>query len=725
MNRDRVAELCRRLRPIVGRRADLLWTAYIFETEAAGRAEIEQTLEILAARHLGTSYEPDREPFTPPPERFAAAGELELGQVVYAGRSRGPYRLKSDRLTRHALICGSSGAGKTNATFVLADAVLCDDQAHLLALDWKRSYRQLLQKHPGLLVYTVGRSVSPVGFNLLIPPPGTEPQLWLKLIIDVIASAYFGGEGVISLLTAGLDAIYGDCFDEWGRMIRTPRPTDLLAWLHGRKVTGRAALWKSSAERIVQSLCHGAFGEVLNANHNGDIERLLDRNVILEMDGLGSNADRQLFAQALTLYLYRLVLARGPHPGLRNLMILEEAHHLLLEGSGSQGGAQENPLTNAIRMAREYGLGFVFVDQSPSLLSRVAFANTYATIALNQKLAQDVRAMASSMNLSDVQRQALNTLTVGTAVVRVADDHPEPFLIRFPRFDLDGPSIDDQVVRQSTAAARGDPTDSTRMSAAPPVRSDLSAIPPEHKRDSLPPAPHPTNHPPVTEPSSEVPHPPPPETEAGTERDRDLSRHPDPESAEISREVIRFLVDVAEHPLSTTVARYQRLHLSRRRGNSIRQELTDSGLIEPVRLSTRSGQVVLHELTDDGRDLCRRLGAEVPPRPRTSLAHAFWTLRAARHFEREGFEVTREHHVDGNGWIDLLAVDDHRRLHIEVETGRSDIEANLTKASHAEFDRLVVVATCPEAVALVEKEIAQLDATIAAKVDLMTWLDFD
>ena len=37
-------------------------------------------------------------------------------------------------------------------------------------------------------------------------------------------------------------------------------------------------------------------------------------------------------------------------------------------------------------MIRQYGLGYVFVDQSASMLSKVAFANSYATLALSQKL---------------------------------------------------------------------------------------------------------------------------------------------------------------------------------------------------------------------------------------------------------------------------------------------------------------------------------------------------
>ena len=77
-------------------------------------------------------------------------------------------------------------------------------------------------------------------------------------------------------------------------------------------------------------------------------------------------------------------------------------------------------------------------------------------------------------------------------------------------------------------------------------------------------------------------------------------KHPPPK---LTREAIRFLADVAARPLSTTVARYQRLNLSRRRGNAIRQQLASAAVIEAVALATRWGQVVLYQLTDHGRVL--------------------------------------------------------------------------------------------------------------------------
>ena len=102
----RVQELCRKLRPVMGKRIDRLWNAYLAESDPGGKAEIEQVLELLAAKHLGQSYEPDRAPFPPPPRKFAHCGDIRLGQVFYGQRKLYPFLLQSGRLKEHLLIAG-------------------------------------------------------------------------------------------------------------------------------------------------------------------------------------------------------------------------------------------------------------------------------------------------------------------------------------------------------------------------------------------------------------------------------------------------------------------------------------------------------------------------------------------------------------------------------------------------------------------------------------------
>lgn len=693
----RVQELCRKLRPALGGQVDSLWSAYLADSDPAGKSDIEQTLELLAAKHLGANYMPDRSPFPPPPREFAESGDLPLGHAVYGERALFPFSLRSRRLKEHVLVAGRSGSGKTNLTFVLMQSIM-KRSIKVLALDWKRGYRDLVGGQPDLRVYTIGRNVAPFRFNPLIPPPGCEVPVWIKNIVDVIANAYLGGEGVISLLVAGLDHLYRqtDTTRRW------PTIQDLLAWLRNTKLKGRAAMWQASAERILLAMMYGEFAAVLDTQDNRHVLELLDHNVVLEMDGLSSSSDRVMFSESLMLYLYRARLAEGPREELTNVIVLEEAHNLLL---ARQPGSKETVLEANIRQVRQYGVGYVFVDQSASMLSRVAFANSWATIALSQKLRADVQGMAGAMNLSDEQKESLSTLPIGTAVVRLADEYPEPFLIRVPRFPIREGSVSDADVAARMGTHSGDSqlldTSHKRTTPVPPV-------PPPDRNDSLL--------------QSESTRPPSPNQESPSREGPSPSQEEPPPEASLSRDAIRFLADIAERPLSTTVNRYQRLHLSRRRGNAIRADLLAGGAIEPVQIATRSGQVVLYQLTDAGRTLCERARIDPGSRPRASLEHAYWVHRAAEEFRGRGYDIALEFALPEGGAVDLVADRPGERIAMEVETGKSDIAANIGKLRGAGFDHVILLATSPSAISACQKALHGADR-LGDDVEMWTWLD--
>lgn len=704
----RVQELCRRLKPVLGKKVDRLWTAYLAESDTDGKADIEQTLELLAAKHLGSDYNPDRCPFPPPSRIFAKSGDIQLGNISYGGRNLYPFYLKSRRLKEHILIAGRSGSGKTNLTFILVEGIMSRG-IKVLALDWKRGYRDLMSRYPQMRVFTIGRDISPFRFNPLIPPKGCEPHLWIKLVVDVIANAYLGGEGVISLLVAGLDHLYRErgIFDKQHSF--WPTIQDLLVWLRTTKLKGRAAMWKASAERILLAMTYGEFGAVLNGQDNSHVSELLKHNVVLEMDGLSSASDRVMFSEALTLYLYRYRLAQGPQKRLTNMIILEEAHNLLLKRSSD---SKESILETSIRMIRQYGIGYVFVDQSASLLSSVAFANSYVTIALSQKLRSDVQTISGAMNLADEQKQALNTLAIGSAVIRLADEFPEPFLVRIPLCSIKEGCISDQAIRARWGSCY---SDSKSNKVSQPLKTAVSPVPLPDKNNK--------NTENITK--NKDTHPPSPKESQDTKNKSLLSypSKPEPPGRKLNREEIRFLADAAARPLSTTVSRYQRLNLSRRRGNAIKQALSAIGIIEAVAIATRSGQVVLYELTDYGREVCSSEHIEIGPRPRSSLEHRYWIAQTAKHFKNKGYEVICEHPVKGNGAIDILAQKEGEKVAVEVETGKSNIKANLTKIDGAGFDRIVFVAISPTAVSACQKAVETVEHGKPSEVELLTWLD--
>ncbi|MHC4070487.1 MAG: ATP-binding protein [Planctomycetota bacterium] len=705
----RVQELCRKLKPVLGKKVDRLWSAYLAESDLSGKADIEQTLELLAAKHLGHNYEPDRSPFQPPPKKLSTSGDIELGAISYAEKKMYPFFIRSQRLKEHIVVTGRSGSGKTNLTFILMQGIMSRG-IKVLALDWKRGYRDLMSLYPELRVFTIGRGVCPFRFNPLIPPQGCEPHIWIKLIVDVMAGAYLGGEGVISLLVAGLDHLYREAGAFDNQAAQWPTIQDLLIWLKTVKLKGRAAMWQASAERILLAMTYGEFGAVLNTQDNSHIAQLLDYNAVLEMDGLSSSSDRVMFSEALTLYLYRYRLAQGPQEKLTNMIILEEAHNLLLKKASDSA---ESVLETSIRMVRQYGLGYVFVDQSASLLSRVAFANSYATIALSQKLRSDVQTIAGAMNLTDEQKQALNTLPIGTAVVRLADEYPEPFAVKIRLCPIREGCVSDKAIRAKWGTYYGDTSSNSS------IRTSLEAVPAilppdnkqKNKRNNLN--------------TKDNTHPPSPRESQDNENKSLLSHNsnPKPPGKGLNREEIRFLTDVATRPVSTTVSRYQRLNLSRRRGNAIRQHLAAAGIIKAVTIATRSGQVVLYELTEPGRSVCSSAHIEIGPRLRESLEHRYWVRQTSKYFEKQGYQVTCEHPIKGNGAIDILAQRHGKRTAVEVETGKSNITANLAKTKGAGFDRIVFVATSATAVSACQEAIEAMEPDKSGSIELLNWLD--
>jgi len=365
-------------------------------------------------------------------------------------------------------------------------------------------------------------------------------------------------------------------------------------------------------------------------------------------------------------------------------------------------------------MVRQYGLGYVFVDQSASLLSKVAFANSYATIALSQKLRSDVQAISGAMNLTDEQKQALNTLPIGTAVVRLADEYPEPYVVKIRLCPIKEGSVTDKAVKDKWG------TNYTDTNPNSSIQSSLRAISPISPADR-----NKENKWNNQENNENSTHPPSPR-ESEDKKNKSLlsyDSNPEPPGKGLTRDQIRFLSDVATRPLSATVSRYHRLNLSRRRGNAIRQSLAAACIIKAVTVITRSGQVVLYELTAFGRTVCSSVHIEVGPKSCQSLEHRWWVKQTAKYFEKKGYEVKCEHPVKGNGAIDILAQKAGEKIAVEVETGKSDIKANLDKTRDVGFDRIVFVATSPTAISACQKAIEAMEFGKSGSIELLSWLD--
>ena len=114
----------------------------------------------------------------------------------------------------------------------------------------------------------------------------------------------------------------------------------------------------------------------------------------------------------------------------------------------------------------------------------------------------------------------------------------------------------------------------------------------------------------------------------------------------------------------------------------------------------------------------RALGIEDGIPPKESLVHAYWKRFYARRFAEHGFRTELEAPRRG-GRVDVLATRTGERVGIEIETGKSDVAANVRNGLRSRFDRVVVVVTDGTALAQVEKQIASAGLLIAGRIEIV------
>jgi hypothetical protein len=627
MAENNIQVICRKLKPIIGEKAERFWLAYLTEDQD-GKREIEMALNLMAARHLGNNAGDSKVNLSVPSKEIAS-GQYPLGIIRYSNKDYYQFGLREDEWIQHMAIFGRSGAGKTNTVFVILDSLLANKKPFLI-FDWKRNYRDILAvTTEAVMVYTVGRDSAPLVFNPLIPPTGTDPAIWLKKLIEIIAGAYYLGEGVMYLLQEGLHAVYQEFKVYEGKQDRYPTFLDVLAWLENNPVKGRKALWMDSALRGIKSICFGPMGKVVNTPVQCNLGQLLEHNVILELDALTNN-DKNLIIESMLLWIHHFRMVESSRETFKHAIIIEEAHHILLKKPGGSGGEAVTDTT--LREIRELGEAIILVDQHPSLISIPALGNSYTTIAMNLKHKSDVNAVAAAMLMDDDERDVLGTLPVGEAIVKLQGRWQQPFQIVIPHKKIPKGAIDD--VRLTAIMGR---TSILRFEM--PEEIEFSPV---------------------------------------------LTSIADDEKA--------LLIDICNHPYSGVVERYRRLAISRRKGDNFKRSLIAKELIIQVEIPTRSGRIVLLDLTQKAREYLEKAGLEARRRKlNEGLEHDFWKHKVADYYQKQGYAIKIEEPV--NGFTDLVIEKDGEKTAVEIETGKSDWKKNLQKNMSKNFTKIIIFVT--------------------------------
>jgi hypothetical protein len=139
----------------------------------------------------------------------------------------------------------------------------------------------------------------------------------------------------------------------------------------------------------ISSIRFGTTGRFLDGGHPLDFGKLLESNVVLEIEDCGDDRDKAFLTGAVLIrlaeYLRMRHRAEGPAPArLRHLTVVEEAHRLLRQPPPGTGSG---PAAHAVEMfagllaeIRAYGEGLIIAEQIPSKLIPDVIKNTAVKI---------------------------------------------------------------------------------------------------------------------------------------------------------------------------------------------------------------------------------------------------------------------------------------------------------------------------------------------------------
>lgn len=384
-------------------------------------------------------------------------GHAEASQTtapaVRVGQIEGSDRLLTlpvQSLTKHALVTGSTGSGKTTTVLEIIRQLWVDHQIPFLVIEPVNSdaddYRRLAAE-PGfdrLEVLTVGdEGGRPLRFNPFEAPETVLVGEHAANLLACFKAAFGLWEPLPSIYSDALSLTYlrsGFLASERaprtagaapGDLPRRRWPTAVEFMRAMREVTadlGYAGEVRANIEaasiRRAQQLIRGATASVFLTDHANNIAGLLDHPVIIELKSLGSG-DEQALMMALLLNAatehYQAV--RGATADLAHVTVVEEAHRLLARPHGAKAAEEAQAkekaaeaFANTLAENRKYGEGVIIAEQLPTKLVQDAVKNTNLKIMHRLTAEDDRRYVGETMGMDEPQMKFATRLRTGEAL---------------------------------------------------------------------------------------------------------------------------------------------------------------------------------------------------------------------------------------------------------------------------------------------------------------------
>lgn len=342
-----------------------------------------------------------------------------------------------------------------------------------------------------------------------------------------------------------------------------------------------------------------------------------------------SDLDKVFLIGSMLMWIYYHRMSQEGREQWKHTIILEEAHHLLLK----RGSQAETYADTLMREVRVFGQAMVIIDQRPSKISDSAMANINTKVCMSLNHETDVRAMSRSLLLDRYQDKFLGMLQVGEAIIK-SYRLASPFQAALPRFEIQKGAFSDEMLKKLNPKPSG---------PAAPAQAGIEVC--------------------------RVPHAP------------QMVDNPPPGRLQAMEKCV--LSDISEHPFDGVEARSKRLGLHPSQMSTLHESLGEKRIIRPVQV----GLLKLFDITTEGRRIAEMNGIKIRKMDsRGGIEHAFAVHQTMQHMSKLKFRPACE-----VGDIDI--VDAGNGIAIEIETGKSNIIANLMKLDECGHANLFMLAT--------------------------------
>lgn len=386
------------------------------------------------------------------------SGDIEIG-ILKASPNGDRIGISLNDLTKHMLIVGTPGSGKTTFSIGLLDRLWKQYQIPFLVIEpAKNEYRALIQSIPDIQIFTPGKNyISPFVFNPFVPPRNVRLETYKSTLKTAFAAAVSMTTPLDKIFEESINNCYADhrwldnyTTDDKGLIFNITefikcfqKTFDKIGYTGETRNIGRAGTVR------LKSLVN-----LFDNYYSIPIEDLLQKPTIIELAAIENSDEKALIISLLLLSILSYVNANYIGDGtLKNIILLEEAH-VLLDAETNTGDARpaaiaQELLKRMLAEIRAYGVGLMVADQSPRKVTADVIALTDMKMVFRIVEGTDRQLISDSMNMADTQSNRLSRLKPGEAFLFFNRlDEPEEIIT--PNYRLENNisiSLSDDTVR--------------------------------------------------------------------------------------------------------------------------------------------------------------------------------------------------------------------------------------------------------------------------------------